>query len=76
MICDGFRLIIWLTLLNLSNRYIADSKSYFSGNLRTISYFSFQALKKATKNFHESNLLGKGGFGPVYLVLVPQNHLL
>ncbi|GJR23729.1 cold-responsive protein kinase 1-like protein [Tanacetum coccineum] len=44
-----------------------DSKAYFSGNLRTISYFSFQALKKATKNFHESNLLGKGGFGPVYL---------
>ncbi|KAJ0514840.1 putative protein kinase RLK-Pelle-DLSV family [Helianthus annuus] len=42
-------------------------KDYFSGNLRTISYFSFQALKKATKNFHESNFLGKGGFGPVYL---------
>ncbi|KAI3496217.1 hypothetical protein L1887_38572 [Cichorium endivia] len=42
-------------------------KDYFSGNLRTISYFSFQALKKATKNFHESNLLGRGGFGPVYL---------
>ncbi|CAH1449418.1 unnamed protein product [Lactuca virosa] len=42
-------------------------KDYLSGNLRTISYFSFQALKKATKNFHESNLLGKGGFGPVYL---------
>ncbi|KAI3803151.1 hypothetical protein L1987_31300 [Smallanthus sonchifolius] len=42
-------------------------KDYFSGNLRTISYFSFQALKKATKNFHECNFLGKGGFGPVYL---------
>ncbi|XP_076908925.1 cold-responsive protein kinase 1-like [Bidens hawaiensis] len=44
-----------------------DPKDYLSGNLRTINYFSFQALKKATKNFSESNLLGKGGFGPVYL---------
>nr|XP_043629806.1 cold-responsive protein kinase 1-like [Erigeron canadensis] len=44
-----------------------DAKNYLSGNLRTISYFSFQALKKATKNFHDSNLLGKGGFGPVYM---------
>lgn len=43
------------------------AKDYFSGNLRNISHFSFQALKKATTNFHECNLLGKGGFGPVYL---------
>nr|GEV42429.1 cold-responsive protein kinase 1-like [Tanacetum cinerariifolium] len=42
-------------------------KDYFSGNLRTISYFRFHVLKKATKNFHECNFLGKGGFGPVYL---------
>ncbi|XP_052173972.1 probable LRR receptor-like serine/threonine-protein kinase At1g56140 [Diospyros lotus] len=39
---------------------------FFSGNLRTISYFDFHTLKKATKNFHHSNLLGRGGFGPVY----------
>lgn len=52
--------------------YITAGKDYLSGNLRTISYFSFQALKKATKNFHESNLLGKGGFGPVYLVSISQ----
>ncbi|CAL1393281.1 unnamed protein product [Linum trigynum] len=37
-----------------------------SGTLRTISYFNFQTLKKATKNFHADNLLGRGGFGPVY----------
>ncbi|KAF9616301.1 hypothetical protein IFM89_029077 [Coptis chinensis] len=39
---------------------------YFSGNLRTISYFDFRTLKKATKNFCPGNLLGRGGFGPVY----------
>ncbi|KAI3936642.1 hypothetical protein MKX01_028159, partial [Papaver californicum] len=39
---------------------------YFSGNLRTISYFDFRTLKKATKNFNHVNLLGSGGFGPVY----------
>lgn len=48
----------------------AVSSEFFSGNLRTISYFDFQSLKKATKNFHPANLLGKGGFGPVYQVLI------
>ncbi|KAL6189267.1 hypothetical protein ACLB2K_040656 [Fragaria x ananassa] len=42
------------------------STDAFSGILRTISYFDFPTLKKATKNFHNSNLLGRGGFGPVY----------
>lgn len=44
------------------------SKNVLGGNLRTISYFDFQTLKKATKNFHNGNLLGRGGFGPVFLV--------
>ncbi|KAG9450327.1 hypothetical protein H6P81_010292 [Aristolochia fimbriata] len=39
---------------------------FFSGNLRTISYFDYETLKKATKNFHPSKQLGRGGFGPVY----------
>ncbi|KAL3532772.1 hypothetical protein ACH5RR_006293 [Cinchona calisaya] len=39
----------------------------FSGNLHTISYFDFATLKKATKNFHYSYLLGRGGFGSVFL---------
>ncbi|KAK7813948.1 putative lrr receptor-like serine/threonine-protein kinase [Quercus suber] len=43
------------------------SAKFSRGNLRTINYFDFQTLKKATKNFHPTNLLGKGGFGPVYL---------
>ncbi|KAK6942440.1 Serine-threonine/tyrosine-protein kinase, catalytic domain [Dillenia turbinata] len=43
-----------------------DAMDFVSGNLRIISYFSFRTLKKATNDFHPSNLLGKGGFGPVY----------
>lgn len=43
------------------------SKNVLGGNLHTISYFDFQTLKKATKNFHNGNLLGRGGFGPVFL---------
>ncbi|PON34442.1 Serine/threonine protein kinase [Parasponia andersonii] len=39
---------------------------FFSGNLRTISLFDFQTLKRATENFHPGNLLGRGGFGPVF----------
>lgn len=39
---------------------------FISGNLRTISYFDFQTLRRATKNFNRKNLLGSGGFGPVY----------
>lgn len=39
---------------------------YFSSNLRTISYFDYLTLKKATSNFDPKNQLGRGGFGPVY----------
>ncbi|KAM7478411.1 hypothetical protein LguiA_026624 [Lonicera macranthoides] len=47
-----------------------------SGNLHTIVYFNFNTLKKATKNFHHSNLLGRGGFGPVYLGKLEDNRLV
>ncbi|KAL1816226.1 hypothetical protein ACET3Z_018800 [Daucus carota] len=33
----------------------------------TIIYFGFQTLRKATKNFHQDNFLGRGGFGLVYM---------
>jgi len=38
-----------------------------SGNLRTITYFDYATLKKATRDFNQKNQLGRGGFGPVYL---------
>ncbi|KAH8481572.1 hypothetical protein H0E87_029158, partial [Populus deltoides] len=48
------------------NGSLTATKDFWSGSLQTISYFDFQTLKKATKNFHPGNLLGRGGFGPVY----------
>ena len=51
---------------------IPDVPEYFSsnmsGNLRTITYFDYATLKKATRDFNQKNQLGRGGFGPVYLV--------
>ncbi|THU52755.1 hypothetical protein C4D60_Mb10t07270 [Musa balbisiana] len=43
---------------------------HFSGNLRTISYFDYRTLKKATRDFHPKNQLGGGGFGPVYKIII------
>lgn len=56
--------------------FFAVNKDLFSGQLQTISYFDFETLKKATKNFHPINFLGSGGFGPVYQVWDPYSKLL
>lgn len=64
-----FGLLIFLILL-LS---FAESSDFFSGNIRSISYFDFKILKRATKNFHPENLLGRGGFGPVDKVIFTLN---
>lgn len=37
-------------------------------NTGELPQFTFEMLATATDHFHESNLLGKGGFGPVYKV--------
>ncbi|XP_057752597.1 cysteine-rich receptor-like protein kinase 44 isoform X2 [Arachis stenosperma] len=49
-----------------SSKQQQGSMELLSGNLRTISYFDYQILRRATKNFSATNLLGSGGFGPVY----------
>jgi hypothetical protein len=38
--------------------------------LQEMPLFNFQELASATNNFHLSNKLGQGGFGPVYKVMV------
>ncbi|KAL2338710.1 hypothetical protein Fmac_013156 [Flemingia macrophylla] len=50
----------------VSNIQQPGQMEFFSGSLRTISYFDFRTLRRATKNFHPRNFLGSGGFGPVY----------
>jgi hypothetical protein len=37
--------------------------------LQELLIFDFEKLATATNNFHLSNKLGQGGFGPVYKVL-------
>jgi hypothetical protein len=38
--------------------------------LQEMPLFNLQELASATNNFHLSNKLGQGGFGPVYKVMV------
>jgi hypothetical protein len=50
-------------------------KKFSSDNLNQVKVqelplFNFEKLAIATNNFHISNKLGQGGFGPVYRVMV------
>jgi len=36
--------------------------------LDELPLYNFVKLENATNSFHNSNMLGKGGFGPVYKV--------
>ena len=48
-------------------------KNFPSDNQKQVQelpLFNFEMLANATNNFHLSNKLGQGGFGPVYRVTV------
>ena len=61
--------------LVISNRF--DDVSEFPNdgkNGSNITIFSYECIKVATNNFSLENKLGKGGFGPIYMVS-PKNFL-
>ncbi|KAL8467901.1 hypothetical protein ACS0TY_031229 [Phlomoides rotata] len=35
-------------------------------DIELVPFFTFETIANATEQFHENNLLGRGGFGPVY----------
>lgn len=35
-----------------------------------VPFFSFESILVATNNFSDANKLGRGGFGPVYKVMI------
>ncbi|KAJ9180076.1 hypothetical protein P3X46_008365 [Hevea brasiliensis] len=72
----------WLPVY--TNSYTSTSKSTISGKSTTSSHlstlaqglcrhFTLPEMKKATKNFDESNVIGVGGFGKVYKGIIDQN---
>jgi len=68
-----------VTFCCITNSYIANSGSVpedvITGKKKEITkleelpLFKFEKLSNATNNFHFGNMLGKGGFGPVYKVI-------
>ena len=46
------------------------------GSLDKTKIFTIEALKKATKNFHKSRILGEGGYGTVYKGVLTDNKLV
>ena len=43
--------------------------------VQELPQFNVEKLAKATNNFHLSNKVGQGGFGPVYRVMDPSSYI-
>ena len=43
--------------------------------VQELPQFNVEKLAKATNNFHLSNKVGQGGFGPVYRVMDPSLYI-
>ncbi|XP_062081476.1 probable L-type lectin-domain containing receptor kinase S.5 [Humulus lupulus] len=62
--------LLCIKIRRAKKRGLQDEESNVLGTLKRLPgmprEFKFKDLKRATKNFHESMILGKGGFGVVY----------
>ncbi|XP_057436145.1 receptor-like protein kinase ANXUR1 isoform X1 [Lotus japonicus] len=63
--------------IGYSRKHASSSKRPYQTTLieESFHHFSLADLKKATNNFHENNLIGRGGFGKVYKGCLQLDHV-
>ncbi|XP_059629947.1 wall-associated receptor kinase 2-like [Cornus florida] len=55
---------------------IKQQLSALDSSVEKAKIFSIEELKNATNDFHESSIIGRGGFGTVYRAVLPQNKIV
>jgi serine/threonine protein kinase len=81
----------WLYLVLRKRRFIKLKEKFFQQNgglilerhlkeqvrsTETAKIFTVEELKKSTKNYDESRIIGRGGFGTVYKGFLPDNRII